>query len=421
MGPVPTATILLAGLTFLSVPERCVPLDPGDRVLAVLAPTDPGLARFGPLARALIADGAPFALVAESETQTALSAETGLRDRRAKLAEGRALIERAREAFGELEAESALSLVTRATPLLVQAHAEPGGIDALARAHLLAGAVFLARGAVDASARRLGRALDLDPDISPAANLRLIGALETARAARANRPRGRLEVELVGAADRAQVFLDGRPLGPAPGTFLDVPSGRHVLRVAAPRRRSFVRSVQVEASRPARITVSLPPDPAAEAIVGLGPRLAAGLPLGPVRARLAARASARRTLVSALVPATRVAEGGGLAPALILDLDGAGRARVDPLDRDRVARALERLARCETPALDGAQLALPPALVGPGPRRIALARREPEPKPRAWMWWGLAAVAVGVVGGLAALHGSSAPPEEATIRLVPRP
>lgn len=430
----PSGSAAVRGIVDLSQPApvasstaaaRCEPVPPSAQVLAVVTAGMPELSPLTVLARAVIAGSAPFELASEARTREALTAERGLGARQSKVREARALLERAELAFSELEDRDALTLVAEATPLLVAAQAESEAVELLARAHLLAGAIFAARDRLDAASRRLQRALDIDPDIAPDANLRLLGALEVVRARSGQRARGWLEVELTGTATSAEVFLDGRRIGRAPGRFEDLPEGRHLIRISAPGYESYAGTIAIDQGIGTVLRTHLARDPVLARFRDLGERLAAGADVQEAQERLTRRAKVDRTLVAALAPSVVRDPAGELEAGLILDLERAGRARVEDLSPASVRSALVALARCRedrppaeptmpAPAIPGAR-----AAVRPSPPK------GPEPPPplfkSPWFWLAAATLTLGLAGGLAAAHGASAPPDSLSITLIPRP
>lgn len=397
----------------------CQPVGPLEEVAALVAAGDPALEEWTVLARALVADAAPFPLVGATRLAEALSEESGAAERRAGIAWAESRLELAKQSFAELEDEAALALVAEATPPLVAGQVEPRALALLAEAHLLAGSIHLARGRLDAASSRLERALDLAPRSLPTTDLRLLGALEVSRARAARRPRGGLSVRWTGGSTSAAVFVDGRRLGWAPGPFLDLPAGRHLLRVSSADHRSHIGTVQVEAGRLAAVQVVLRPDLDRAGLSEMPRRLAAGLPLGEGPARLARRANADRALVVAVAPAP-VRSPSGLALGLALELSGAGRTFAPALDRATVTAALRALARCESaPEAAAIVPAIPPR---PRPFGPVPARRDSEAPWRSpWMWAVLAMGVVGLAAGLAAGHGANSPPDGLRVTLVPRP
>lgn len=405
--------------------DSCRPLGPEEKVLAVVVASHPELGRQLTWARALVNGAAPFPLASAGETAEALGAESGLRRRRARVGEGRALLQKAETRFSELEDKDALNLIAEATPLLVAAHAEPSALTLLARCHLLAGAIFVARDRLDAAQSRLQRALDIDPDVAPSTNLRLLGVLEAVRAGQATRGQGWLDVRLTGSATAARVYLDGRPIGLAPGRFEAIGVGRHLLRVSAPGHLSYTATAEVLEAQGTELTVSLPADDFAKELTRLGPKLGAGLRVAELQARLRERVGVERTLVAGLVPGTRRSDDGGLGTELILDLEEAGRVRVASDDPEAVRGAARRLAECELGSAPFAwSLAAAPPLPGPGPAQLTTLEPHSPPSPfwtSPWFWGLSACAAILVAGGLAAVHGASAPPDSLSVTLIPRP
>ena len=394
--------------------------------MVVVTAAAPTLEPYVTLARALIRGAAPFQVASDAQTLEVLTAERGLQERRARIEEASVLLAEAEASFTELEDRRALEQVAKATPLLVASQAEPEALALLARTHLLAGAIFVARGRLDAAQQRLQRALDIDPEITPPASLRLLGALEAVRARSKRRQRGWIFVELAGTATAGVVFLDGRKIGVAPGRFEDILQGRHLIRVSARDREGHAGTLAVRAGTGSTMQVHLPIDETRARFRELGPRLAFGGSVRVAQSRLSERARVDRTLVASVVPGHRRGPDAGLTLALIVDLQGSGRARVEHLDRVESAAVLRALARCEGPAWPGEA---PVALAAPSfpdrspPRSGPMAPtpgREPMWK-KPWFWATTALLTVGLVGGLAAAHGASGAPDDLAITLVPRP
>lgn len=406
--------------TLLSVITACTPLGPGEKVLVVVAPSAPELNDRLIYARALVSDSAPFATLDAKRTREALLAESGIRDRRLAFDQGRRLLAEAETAYSRLEAQSALEKIAQATPSLVASQAEPAALEALTRSHLLAGTILVAQNQPEAAQARLVRALDLEPTLRPLGTAQLLGVLESVRAEKARRTQGSLEVALVGTATQATVFIDGRAIGQAPGRFDNLPVGRHLLRVSSPGLRSLAGTVRIDAAEDARLQVRLQVDRELEDVARIGPQLMAGTDISETQAALTERAGATRTLVATLVASSHRTKDGDFKLGLLLDLEGAGRTTSDAV-REDVEAAMSALAQCT--ATSGTRE------LGPAPPLNAFAplmapHPVPPPTPlwrRSWVWVSAAVVAVTALGTLAAVQGASAPPEDITVDLVPRP
>lgn len=248
----------------------------------------------------------------------------------------------------------------------------------------------------------------------------LRGAFELARARVGARPRARLTVTAGGA--RAQVFVNGRPMGPAPAA-LELPLGRYRVGAASPAGRAPSVALELIEDRAVALDVAL-----AEA-VRPGPALAA--PAGE-RAALAARAG-RAAGAERLVVLTPCAEGGRCLAGALFELERGAplrEARVRAADPAALAALAAYLTAGEasplvTPSAPPAPAAVAAAAAsGPSPPRrpdlspLAAASAAkpaalppllaPRPSagpergpPHAWMRptaWAAAGVAAGLAG-----------------------
>lgn len=397
----------------------CDPVDADEKMLVVVQASAPELEPKMTLARALVLSSVPFPIVNEAPAREAQNAESGIEDRRAAIERGDEKLAQAERSFAELEAQGALELLAEMTPRLVASQVDPRALQLLARGHLLAASIFLALGRPDAAGARLERVLDLAPELRPENDLRLLGALEAARSLRARRSLGDLDIELVGTATAGRVFIDGQLVGLLPGRLPPVPAGRHLLRVSAPGHRSAVGTVLIRAGTQQTERIRLSPDVELLEIQRLGTRLAGGGSIEVTQSKLTTRAAVSRTLVASLAPSPRRDEG-QLGYRVLLDLERAGRRAVEGFDAARVGEALRELASCTPSSSSPDWLAAAPALAG-RPPRPSTQRPAPRPDTSPWLWAAAALLVVGTAGALAAAHGSSAPPEDLRIELVPRP
>lgn len=398
----------------------CDPTGPSDEVLVVIQASAPELEPRMTLTRALLLSSRPpFQMVSAARAREAQEAESGIERRREALDRGSEKLAQAERSFAELEAQRALEILAEMTPPLVASQVDPLAVELLARGHLVSASVFLALDRPEAARTRLDRVLDLAPELRPQSDLRLLGALEAARSLREQRPQGDLEIELVGTATSAQVFIDGQALGELPGPLPPIPAGRHLLRVSAPGHRSVVGTILIEPGLRQSERLRLSPDLELQQIRQLGARLAAGADISESQYKLTRRAAADRTLVASLAPSPQRRDG-TLGFRILLDLERAGRTVVEGFDHEQVARALTGLATCTAPLPRPPWLRATPALMGRAPA-VTTTRPPSRSDLSPWMWALAALAVVGTAGALAAAHGASRPPEELSIELVPRP
>jgi hypothetical protein len=147
---------VLASLAAL-VLAACEPPAANEPVLLVVGAADPALLS----RRATIEDALRAAakgrltFVSKESAARAIEAEGGQSERQATLVTARVLVQRADERFRELDDEEALELIAKATGSLASVHQEEGAIELLARAHLLAAAIYLARDRAPAAKNRM--------------------------------------------------------------------------------------------------------------------------------------------------------------------------------------------------------------------------------------------------------------------------
>ena len=196
-------------------------------------------------------------LLAQSTTRQVLSAEGDRSARALIVADAKDRLAQAMARFRELEDRAALELIAKITTRLSAVSQSQGAVKLLAQAHLLAGAIFLARDRVDAAQARLRRALQLDPNIEAPPNryARRVRA-ELVALRTGSGPEHRLDITLAEPAAGAEVYVDGRPRGQPP-VRLEIPVGRHLVRISAPGRRTFHTTVLVRRDRPTRLEARL--------------------------------------------------------------------------------------------------------------------------------------------------------------------
>ncbi len=357
-------------------------------------------------------------------TQHALTAESGADERGAKVLRARVRLEQAESQFKDLDDEAALAAVAQVSADLVSVHQEPQAIEVLARAHVLAAAIYLARGAGEAVQARLHRALDLDPQLSLRPDRydpRLIAQLAATRQSREQRATGRLEVHLQRPWPGAQAYLDGQPIGPAPLTLDAVPVGRHLLRVSADGARSHLSSIRIENGETHLRRVHLRDDPGRHAMEQLASTLRSESAQIPDQLRqLADRAPADQALVAELILAPRLSAHAAPVVAVRLWSSTGGTGWAPDARAESLAVAVSTALGCSAQAWPPR---LAPALIAPQP---PLGSLDAVPKPQdwwqaPWVWAVATGLVLGAAGAMVAARASSGPPESLSITLVPRP
>ena len=359
-------------------------------------------------------------LLSATMAREALTAE-GRRGERAKaVVDARIRLARAFDRFRELEDSAALNMTAEVTAQLSAVSQSPGAIALLAEAHLLAGAIFLARNRIDGAQARLRRALQLNPAIrAPPTRYAPRVRAELAALRGDPGPSAVLEVTVDASIPDATVFVDGRSVGPAPARLTDIPAGRHLVRVSAPGRLSFHTSVRLEPTRPSKVTARLLVDPEVDQIS----RVARWLVSPPVRAETVSLLARRAESDSVLLAEIRLSDQRGTTAtatrAVVLRMEGRPPQAASLTTTD-LRRALDALLRCD----DATQLpSVAPALVA-----------WPEPKPalrpvperpawwtKPWVWAVFALVTTGAAAAAAAARNAEGPPDSVEITLVPRP
>jgi len=411
-------------LTAAAVGSACPSAEAGEasEPMLLVVPDDPLVAAENRrrLEEAVRSSG--WAFLPPEASARALGDERGAARRRRVLERNRLRLRRAGVAFRELEDEAALELVSDMTTELVGIHREPGAVELLAEAHLLAGAIFFARGRFEAGRTRLQRALDLNPNLDPPRDRyspRVLAELANCRQSADVRARGDLRIRVKPPRERMRAFIDGRRVDSWPKSpRIPLGSGRHLVRVSAPGYLSHLGSVEIRPFATRVLEVRLAPDPVVRRLSELNARLRNDDDPEALLAALSERADAPRT-VAAWVHLSSDAFPDGRSPlAATIAVEGAGRAVARSLDATEVHAALGRALRCASPPRRfGA-----PRLALPAGGRATAAR----PAARAWyehpgVWAAVGAVVVGVTAGVVAARASSGPPDSVQLELVPRP
>ncbi len=405
----------------LSAAPSCSPPDAEERVLLLVVSSDPGLKSAEDRAQRAMRDlQAKLNLLPQETSIMAMTVEGGRALREQTVLSARAIITRAEERFRELEDELALQLIARATTQLASVHQEPGAIELLARAHLIAGAIYLARNRLVAARQRLRRALDLQPNLAPARHrfapqvLSEIAALKSRAGVRSV---GRLEIRAP-QSPGAMVYLDGHPKGPAPAVLDPVGVGRHLLRVSASGFKSHIASVRVQALNTKKLVVQLSPDEELQKLQSLPNWLRLERPTAPILGLLAKRVDADRTLLMTLTLSGR---GTGTATVgAVLQMQGAGQAYAPSLQPSRLRAALQQTLQCQ----QNAPPALAPPLIGTAPLRLDQPSPVPPSTPwweQSWFWGAAAIVFISASAAFVVGRTSGGPPEALEITLSPRP
>jgi tetratricopeptide (TPR) repeat protein len=411
-------------LAVQAAPSGCTAPRASEPILLVVSSADPALRKHDDaVARAIRAVAArDLTLLPREATEKALSIEGGEDRRERTLVDARVIVNRAEDRFRELDDEEALALLANAIAKLTGVHQEPGAIELLARSHLLAGAIYLARGRTEAARQRIQRALDLEPELAPPRDRfapEVLAEVATVRGAQATRPTGRL---VVTAKPAASVYVDGRLHGTTPVEIDNLGTGTHVLRVGAPGRESRIETLQIATSEDRRVEIELTPDPEITAIAELPSLLQKSADATPVLELLARRGGAERTLLARSVLANELTFSGTATIGVYLSTPGLGSAFAQNLSKSAIAAALGRMLACAHEAPDGSHPA--PSILGiAGIRTTQLA---PVPEPKAWWespwFWAIAAVAaVGISAGFVVARTAGGPPQAVEVTLIPRP
>ena len=411
-----TATALL--LLFVGA---CPP-PPADAALLVVTSADPRLRAEAPAVEETIREALKdrTAFLPSTAAVQALTAEGGRAERAKAVVEAQIRMDRAFERFRELEDAAALTLVADVTARLSAVSQSPGAIELLAEAHLLAGAIFLARGRIDAAQARLRRALQLSPELrAPPARYAPRVRAQLAALRGDPGPSAQLSVRIAPALTGAQVFVDGRARGAAPLELLDVPAGRHLVRVSAPGRLSFHTTVQLKATRTLQITARLPVDPEVDQIGNVPRWLNAEEARRQTLALIGRRAEAETVIAAEIRIGNERGPDGASTRSLVFWMpDRPPQAAT--VSSDDIRARFDALLACD-PGEE--PLAVAPALVDwPTPKTAT--RPVPPAKPwwkEPWVWAAFAVIAIGTAGGLAAARQAEGPPDAVEITLVPRP
>ncbi|MEM7677973.1 MAG: PEGA domain-containing protein, partial [Myxococcota bacterium] len=355
-----------------------------------------------------------LSLLPNAQTAAALTAEGGAADRAKTVIQARLRLNEAMERFRELEDAAALNALSDAIVRLSAVSQNPDAIDLLAEAHLLAGAVFLARNRIDAATTRLRRALALKPDIK-APSTRYAPRVRAELAALRGDPGTpamlAIDVEASVNTDAtpmkpsaaAAVFVDGRYRGAAPVVLSDVPAGRHLIRVSAPGRRSFHTTVRLaDDDRIRRVVAPLPVDPEVQQIAEVTRWLGSDEARKHILDLLARRSEAQAVLLAELRLAPNRSLTATATRSVVLRLSANDRPpQTAALTATALREKIEALLRCDPPTLPEA---VAPALAAwPTPAASVKAMTEPPgwwTKP--WVWAAFALVAVGSAAAVAA-------------------
>ena len=359
-------------------------------------------------------------LLPSNRAVQALTVEGGRADRAAAVVQAKVRMERAFERFRELEDRAALDHVSEVIARLSAVSQSLGAVELLAEAHLLAGAIFLARDRVDASQARLRRALQLAPDIeAPPARYAPRVRAELAALRGDPGPMGWLTVELTEPHTGAEVFVDGRSLGPVPIDRAEVPAGRHLIRVSAPGRLSFHTTARVESTQLNEVRAQLPIDPEVSRIDDVAGWIGEPQRRGETLGLIARRAEAETVLLAEVRLSERRSATATATRAVVLRL-GDRPAQTTGLDRESLVARIDALLTCGPGQVPPTTA---PALTEWTLSSVA-ARPRAEPAPwyrQTWVWATFALVAVGTAGAFAAARHAEGPPDAVEITLVPRP
>lgn len=410
------ATLALAG--------ECAPLEPGRPTLLVVTAADPGLlGHRAAVERTLRGAAKNLALIDATAAQRALDVEGGAQKRAEAFVDASSLIARAEERFRELETEESLAIIARATAKLASIHQHEGATKLLAHAHFLAAAIYLARDRTEAARQRMLRALDLDPEISPARDRyapRALAELAAARSALGIREVGRLEVRVRSPRVEAEVHVDGRPVGKAPVVINALGTGRHLVRVSARGYKSWISTIAMEPRGEVELKATLQRDAELAKIDGIAAAIAVGEDVRSSLDLLAERAAADQVVFAVIGLAGRLSTSGTATVAVTLRTSRGGAAHAPSLARG--PEALDAAAQCAEAAVVALRAA--PPILGLANALASKPAPVPDPTPlweRHWFWAACAFTAIGVAGALVAARTAGGPPNEVEVTLVPRP
>ncbi|MGF1511697.1 MAG: PEGA domain-containing protein [Myxococcota bacterium] len=397
----------------------CTPVSETDRILLVVtAPPDVSHSIESAVRQDIV--NLNYDWVSASRTEHILAEEGGAQKRRRAVVTAQSRVRRAENLFRELEDERALQVLTEVIAELTTVHQEPEAVALLAQAHLLSGAIFMARGRIDAARSRLRRALDFNPALEPSRTRlspQVLAELAALRASQSARPQGRLTVKTRPPVLQTKIYVDGQSIGEGPMRDRMIPMGRHLLRVSAPGYSSALTTFSLDVDR--TLVIQLIPDREAERVGSLGAQMRAGEDIRPTLRLLSRRSGADRTLAVALTAAPDIALDGAPEIGARLVLEGCGETRVDALSD--VSRAARQLASCESTSDTPRQFAAPPALVSNG---LSTASEVPEKSAvygRPWFWATAGVILLGVTTAIVAARSSGGPPDAIEVDVVPRP
>ncbi|MEL7371289.1 MAG: PEGA domain-containing protein [Myxococcota bacterium] len=413
----------LLWLWALTATSTC-PAPTGD-VLLVVTSADPQLRRQAPsIARHIrrtIDDR--LSLLPASSALTAMTAEGGAAERAKTVIQARLRLNVAVERFRELEDTAALDAISDVIVRLSAVSQSPDAIGLLAEAHLLAGAVFLARNRIDAATARLRRALALQPNIKAPAT-RYAPRVRAELAALRGDPGtpAVLSVDVEPPEPNASVFVDGRLRGTTPIVLTNLPMGRHLVRVSAPGRLSFHTSVRL-GERARRVTAQLPIDPEVQQLTDVAQWLGSEKSRMQTLELLARRAEAQAVLLAELRLAEKRSLTATATLAVVLRLSNSIDERppqTSALNKTALRNKVDALIKCAPATLPFA--VAPPLADWPTPATSVKAMTEPPGWwTRPWVWAVFALIAIGGAGAVAASRNADGPPDEVEITLIPRP
>ncbi len=362
----------------------------------------------------------------KSRNYRALTLEQGYAERQQQLTQAKFKLARAEALFQELDDQPALALIAEATAELTAAQQEPGAIKQLARAHLLAASIYLARGRSGAVERRLHRVLDLMPNYAPESakvSARVLAELAAQRGRQDFRSRGDLQIEL-SSNSTAAIYIDGRYLGRAPGYFPELFQGNHLVRVSTENYLSYQATVKIDAGQTTRLAINLQKDPELAQISQLSEQVQLGNVDPQLLRLLSRRAGASRTLVLSMRPSGQRIGSGQVEAALQLHIQEGGTLSAARPERLQLERILYRLFSCKRPPKPLALAILAPGLLGQAPTLMTQLVPAPEPEPiweRPWFWFGAACLVIVGSGLLVGARSTAGPPTEVKVTLIPRP
>jgi hypothetical protein len=219
----------------------------------------------------------------------------------ATLERGDALFEAGREAYNNLDPDSAANRFTQAASFY--AHHPELAADRLSRTLIFLGATYLLQGDQVAANDAFTRAVLLDAGASP--DGRLFGrevrkAFDRAKAQLGKARTGSLTVDSIPGGGR--VVVGRQELGLGPTAPVELKEGRHRVVITRPGYQTVGAFPEVVAGRPAEFRPTLEPNPGLEGALELAgalakaPEVPAAVP--PEAGQLAARVAAQRVVLA---------------------------------------------------------------------------------------------------------------------------